>query len=116
MFIVWSGLGFLSILIVGFVSIVVGVILDLVFGALGYPQLIVLAADIGLLAGAAANWYVGKRLNSVPPRELLDTQTGQRVLLTRRHKLFWIEMQYWSIPVALFAVLMLLTMLLTLHT
>jgi hypothetical protein len=104
MFIVWSGWGALTILIVGVVSIVVGVVFDLVFAALGYPKLIVFAGSIGLLAGAAANWYVGKRLNSKPGRELVDPATGERVVLTRRHKLFWIQMEYWSIPVALLGI------------
>lgn len=101
MLIIWSGLGARTILIVGLVSIVVAVVLNLAFAPLGYPQLTVHAAGPGLWAGAAANWYAGKRRNSAPPRELLDTKTGERVLLARRHRLFWIQMEYWSIPVAL---------------
>ena len=111
MFIIWSGWGALTILIVGLVSIVVGVILDLAFAALGYPQLIVLAASLGLLAAAAANWYAGKWFNSTPPRELIDAKTGERMMLTRHHKLFWIRMEYWSIPVALFGLVSLLATL-----
>lgn len=112
MFIIWSGWGFLTIPIVGVVSIVVGVIANLAFAATGSPpQSIVMAADLGLFAGAAANWYIGKRLNNVPGRELLDPATGERILLTRRHKLFWIQMQYWSIPVAVLGLGYLLIML-----
>ena len=101
MLIVWSGWGALTIVIVGVVAIVVGALLQMIFVALGVPQLAFLAFSAGLFAAAAANWFVGKRLNGKPARELLDPATGERVLLTRRHSLFWIRMEYWSIPVAL---------------
>lgn len=110
MFIVWSGWGALTILIVMVVAIVVGAILQLIFNAIGYPQLAFLAFSVGLFSAAAANWFIGKRLNNTPGRELVDPKTGQRVLLTRRHKLFWIEMQYWSIPVAIAALFPLLAL------
>jgi len=103
MFIIWSGWGALTILIVAVVSIVVGALLQLILNALGVPQLAFLAFSAGLFAAAAANWVVGKRLNGTPGRELIDPATGERVLLTRRHKLFWIRMEYWSVPVAVMA-------------
>ena len=108
MLIVWSGWGFLTVAIVAVVSIVVGAILSLMFAALGVPQLTFLAVSIGLFSAAAANWFIGKRFNDKPGRELVDPQTGQRVLLVRRHKLFWINMEYWSIPVAVAALFPLL--------
>ena len=110
MFIVWHGWGFLTIVIVAAVAVLVGAVLQAIFAATGYPQLAFLATSIGLLCAAAANWFVGKRLNGAPPRELVDARTGQRVLLARRHKLFWIRMEYWSVPVALAALLPLLAL------
>ena len=77
--------------------------LQLLFTALGVPQLAFLAFSGGLFAAAAANWLIGKRLNGTPGRELVDPATGERVLLARQHKLFWIRMEYWSIPVAVMA-------------
>jgi hypothetical protein len=41
---------------------------------------------------------------------LLDPATGQRVLLHRLHKLFWIRMECWSVPVALAALVPLLAL------
>jgi hypothetical protein len=101
MFIIWSGWGALTILILGGVSIAVGGLLQLIFAALGVPQLAFLAFSAGLFAAAAANWLLGKRLNGKPGRELLDPKTGERVLLRKRHSLFWLRMEYWSIPVAI---------------
>ncbi len=103
MFVIWSGWGAVTIFIVAAVTIVVGAIVQLLLGALGYPQLAFLAASIGLFAAATVNWIVGKRMNATPPRELVDPATGERLILSRTHKLFWIRMEYWSVPVALLA-------------
>jgi hypothetical protein len=103
MFIIWSGWGALTIVIVAVVAIAVGAIVQLVLGAMGYPHLAFIAASAGLFTAAAANWVIGRRMNGTPPRELVDRATGERVMLTRSHRLFWIRMEYWSIPVALLA-------------
>jgi hypothetical protein len=61
-------------------------------------------------AVAAATWIVGRRLNTTPPRALIDPATNARVLLRRRHTLFWVPAQYWSVPVALAAFVPLLAL------
>jgi hypothetical protein len=63
------------------------------------------AIAIGLLAAAAANWWVGNHLNNNPGRELIDPKTGGRVILRRRHTLFWVPMQYYSALLVLVAVI-----------
>lgn len=100
-FLFWSGWGVLSIVIVAVTSIVVGAILQTALTAAGRPDLAFLAFSAGIFAAAAANWFIGRRMNSTPPRELLDPATNERVVLHRLHKLFWIRMEYWSVPVAL---------------
>ena len=100
-FIFWSGWGVLSIVIVAVTSIVVGAILQTVLTAAGRPDLAFLAFSTGIFAAAAANWFIGRKMNSTPPRELIDPATSERVVLHRLHKLFWIRMEYWSVPVAL---------------
>jgi hypothetical protein len=94
--IIWQGWGILTVLI-----LVAGPALG--FGLLGLalgpkpPALAFGLASIAvvLLAGAA-NWWLGRRLNGAPGRELIDARTGEHVVLKRRHALFWIPMQYWS--------------------
>lgn len=110
MFLIWSGWGFLTILIVMVTSIAIGGLLQAILVAVGRPDLTYLAISAGIFAAAAANWMVGKRMNGAPPRVLLDTATNERVVLQRRHKLFWIRMEYWSIPVALMAFVPLLAL------
>jgi hypothetical protein len=102
MFVIWSGWGALTI--------VVGAVVQLSFGAFGYPQFAFLAASLGLFAAATANWVIGKRMNDTPARELIDPANGERLMLTRTHRLFWIRMEYRSIPVAVLALVPLLAL------
>jgi hypothetical protein len=99
MIFIWSGLGFLVVPIVFVTSMAVAMTLESLLGRIGHPELQSVAIAIGLFAGAGANWLIGRKLNSKPPRELIDPKTNETVLLYRRHKLFWIPMQYWSFPV-----------------
>jgi hypothetical protein len=101
MFVVWKGWGILTILIVAVVSGLVTLGLSVALAATGLPKLEFAAMAIGLFVAAAANWYAGKYFNSGPGRELFDPKTGQTVILKRRHDLFFIKMEYWSVPVAI---------------
>lgn len=105
MLIIWRGWGALApvIAIVGWL-----VPLALLEGVLGHATYIRFSGAFSLIFGfaaAAAIWFVGQALNSVPGRVLVDPSTGQRVVLRKRHDLFFIPMQWWAIPVALFVAL-----------
>lgn len=110
MLFIWSGWGILVLPIVVGTAVAVGALGGVVLRALGHPELTFIAISLGLFAAAAANWIVGRRLNSRPPRELIDPTTNQRVLLRRRHALFWVPVQYWSVPVAIAALVPLLAL------
>ena len=109
-FVIWSGWGILVLPVVVGTAVIVGGLIQLGLDATGHGNLAFLAFSLGGFAAAWANWVVGRRLNSRPPRELVDAKTGQRVVLHRLHKLFWIRMEYWSIPVALAALIPLLAL------
>jgi hypothetical protein len=100
MIFVWSGLGFLVVPIVFVTSMAVTMLLERMLGAIGHSEWMTAAIALGIFAGAAANWFIGRKLNSKPPRELVDAKTNETVLLYKRHKFFWVPMQYWSFPVA----------------
>lgn len=110
MLLIWSGWGILVVPVIVGTAVVIGALGGFALRALGHPELTFVAVSLGLFAAAAANWLVGRRLNGTPPRELIDPATNQRVLLRRLHKLFWIRMEYWSIPVALAAFVPLLAL------
>ena len=69
------------------------------------------SAPSGLFAAAAANWLVGRSPDGQAGRELVVPATQERVVLRRRHRLFWIDTEYWSVPVALAALVPLLSLL-----
>jgi hypothetical protein len=110
MLFIWSGWGIVVIPVVVGTTVVVGAVGGLALRALGHPELIFLAISLGLFAAAAANWILGRRLNGRAPRELIDPATSERILLRRRHALFWVPVQYWSVPVALAALVPLLAL------
>jgi len=60
----------------------------------------------GLSAGVLAAvviWFTGRWFNNpAKDREVIDTQTGEQIRLANRHTLFWIPMEWWAVPVALF--------------
>ncbi|RRB02835.1 hypothetical protein [Larkinella rosea] len=92
--IVWSGLGFLSAVIV----IVCTAIFNSVLTSVSYHT------SIGLVVAAAINWWVGTNLNSGEGRLLKDEETGEMIRFKRNHTLFWIPMQWWSVAFLLLAV------------
>lgn len=100
---IWSGWGILvvpvTLLVGGGVTVLLGALLN----AAGLDRMVGLALAAGLLAAAAANWWVGRWLNGRPGRVLLDPATGQQVVLRRRHSLFFIPAHWWAVPLAVAA-------------
>ncbi len=106
--VIWSGWGILTVLIAALISGTFAVGGVSLFDMAGLHRWSGLPFGLGLLAAAAVNWWIGRRLNSTPGRMLTDQATGQTVVLRRRHSLFFIPMQWWSVPLAIAGVLMLL--------
>ena len=110
--IVWSGWGILTIVIAALVGGGVTAAAVAALKGAGLPEAEGYALVLGLLAAAAVNWVVGRRLNSQPGREMIDKTTGQTLVLRRRHSLFFIRMEWWSLVLAAAAVVALGSMLL----
>jgi hypothetical protein len=99
MLFIWSGFGFLTPVIgvgVTMVGTMIGALLHVPFNY---------SFALGLLIAAAVNWYVGSKLND-PNKDgtVIDQKTGRQLVLRRRHKLFFIPMQYFSILAVVAAV------------
>ncbi|WP_338661478.1 hypothetical protein VQH23_14650 [Pararoseomonas sp. SCSIO 73927] len=107
--IIWRGWGILTVVILalvgGGVTLAAGTLLESQGAHVGYGFV------LGLVAAAAANWVLGRRLNGRPARELVDARTGERVLLRTSHSLFFVPMQWWSVLMIAAAVLAFLAML-----
>lgn len=98
--IIWSGWGFLSVVIAVVVGGLTTALTVLGLEKLGLGTWTGMGLVAGLAAAALVNWLVGIRLNQRPGRELIDAKTGERVVLRKRHSLFFIPMQWWSVPLA----------------
>ena len=57
-----------------------------------------------LLAGVVI-WFLGRKLNGGEGRKLVDKNTGEEVIYKANHSLFFINVEYWAIPLVLFAIL-----------
>ncbi len=90
MIMIWSGRGFLVILVL-FVAFIVGAAVIPAHTTPGFVM-----AFTGLATGLFS-WYFGKKWNVKNVRTLTDEETGERFTTKNNHTLFWIPMQYWGI-------------------
>ena len=87
MIFVWSGRGFLLIIVwiaAAFISIKLP-------GTTGfYPS------AIASFVTAIFAWFFGNKWNNKEGRIVIDERTGERLEIKSNHSFFWIKMQYWS--------------------
>lgn len=99
MIFVWSGRGFL-LLIIWIASAIASI--ELLPKELGIHP-----AGIASFITAAFGWYFGKKWNNKEGRIVIDEQTGERLEIREHHTFFWIKMQYWGIIFSILGVIFL---------
>ena len=96
MFIVWSRLGFLGVVVPLVVSVAGTLIGDAVFGK---DQLAANAVfGVCFMLSAPAVWTLGRYLNAKPGRILIDPSTNEQVVLVQKHTIFWMKLEYFALP------------------
>ncbi len=98
MIIAYRGLGLLGIGIPCITSLIAQLILDSIFGEDYYSNHPVVHSFV-LVIAAAIIWIVGIRLNSDPNQLSIPTQTGQQPEVRKKHMIFWMPLQYFSIVI-----------------
>ena len=99
---IWKGWGFV-VLVIAVVFLAIGLGIG---GALHAATSVTNAlAAIALVPAGAVCWFVGKRLNSKPPRILVDPKTGGQVVLRRESTLFFVAVELWGPILAAIGVL-----------
>ena len=97
--IIWSGLGFLVAVITFGCCLAVEFLLDARFGE-GFYSSHAWAAGLALLIGGVVSAGVGLALKSRTDREVVDVQTGERLIMNRsEHSFFFIPMHWAGIVV-----------------
>ncbi|MCK8519974.1 hypothetical protein M0D21_00225 [Aquimarina sp. D1M17] len=97
--IVWSGRGYLTV-------VVLAVILFGLTSVLPKEQTN-LSYAISLFASAIFSWFMGKKWNESNLKTMVDKNTGEEFILKPNHSLFWIKMQYWGIIFGILGIVML---------
>ncbi len=103
--IVWQGAGFAGVLVPIIFVMLGNYGLDRTFGK-GYYSSHTWAPMAMLIASSLVIWWLGKRLESIPGKELIDPQTQEKVILKEKHTIFWMPLHYFSVVLAAFAILM----------
>jgi hypothetical protein len=87
--IVWSGRGVFSLLVLVVTFVLFNSIIPRAYSDYAFVA--------GLFSAAAFSWFFGKKWNEEQSRTFVDKATGQEVMVSPNHSLFWIKMQYWGI-------------------
>ena len=96
MIVIWRGAGPL-VLLFGIISaVVVNVISSSAFDQDNYFASHSWAQAVALASAGLLSWLAGRYLNGKPGREVIDEQTGQRIIQKPNHHLMFIKMEYWG--------------------
>jgi hypothetical protein len=106
--IVWQGYGILVPVILAATWILIPISLRAVIPDTAFTPYFKYISAFSLFLGALAVWFVGRKLNCGKGLELLNEKTGEKIVLKSKHTLFFIKMEYWSIPALLFLVFILI--------
>jgi hypothetical protein len=98
--IVWSGKGFLSVLVL--------VLSFALFTNLLPTEQGDYAFVLAFFIAAVFSWLMGKKWNEEIGRTVIDKATGQEILLKENHSLFWIKLQYWGFIFGAFGLVILI--------
>jgi len=97
--IVWSGRGFLSVLVL---------LVTLFLSALVLPNsLSDYSFVIACFVAAGFSWIFGKAWNTQNGRGVTDAKLGEKFRIRSIHTFFWIPMQYWGIIFSVFGIIIL---------
>lgn len=97
--IVWSGRGFLSVLVLMVTLFASISVLPKQYGDYAF----VIAAFVT----AIFSWYYGDKWNNKKGRRVIDEETGQRILIKNNHSLFWINLEYWGLIFSILGIVIL---------
>jgi hypothetical protein len=85
MFIIWNGLGILVLPILLASALLCNLAFDSLFGS-GYYSAHKWTVGVALFLASAGCLFLGGYLRNRPPRVVIDKQTGQQVVLLKRHE------------------------------
>jgi hypothetical protein len=97
--VVWSGKGILSVLVLVVAFVLFSSIIPKEYGDYAFV--------LGFFSAGAFSWFFGKKWNEGQSRTVVDKASGEEIVLTPNHSLFWIKMQYWGVIFGAFGLIIL---------
>jgi hypothetical protein len=97
MIIIWQGAGGVVILIPILVCLVTNIITSGVFEENNYFQAHLWPKLTALGVTGMFCWFLGRYLNTRPPRMVLDQKTGEKVQEKPYHHFMFLKMEYWGV-------------------
>lgn len=107
--IIWRGWGILVPIIPVALWVLIPESFKAAMSDAAYSEYFKFISAFSIFLGALAIWFLGRKLNGTKGRTLVDESTGETVVLKANHSLFFINMEYWAFPVALFVFVILFT-------
>jgi hypothetical protein len=99
--IVFTGLGFLVLVITFGCSLAASFITNELTGSRDYWRAHKWPLAVALLVAGLACWLLGKHLHKKPLRRMIDLDTGEELILRPSHTFFFIPVLYWGPILAL---------------
>ena len=97
--VIWSGRGILIVLIFFLIGII--------FAPLVPKDYWNYVFAFASFVTAAFSWFFGDQWNNEEGRVATDNNTGQKLIIRRKHSLFFIKMQYWGIILSIIGIIIL---------
>ena len=113
MIIIWRGFGVLAPIIPVLAWIVIPELFKAALGQEWYSESYASLSALSILTGAVAVWIWGRRLNTKKVSTPVDENTDEQAVASPNHSLFFIKMEYWSVPFGVLALYMLFSQTLT---
>ena len=93
--IIWNGLGFLVVLIAAAALVLTEFVSETITDDDQFYQQHGWVILIGLLLAAAMTFGLDRLLRRQKERVMIDKETGQELVLRRKHSLFFIPVKWW---------------------
>ncbi|MBP9817471.1 hypothetical protein KBC75_01780 [Candidatus Shapirobacteria bacterium] len=107
--IIWSGLGFLGLVIPFFLALITQYLTDSLLNQPGYYTNHSTLQFIVIIVSAVFIYFLSQKLKNNPGRKLIDKATGKEFTLRQKHTLFFLDLKYWPLILVIFAFYFILT-------
>ena len=97
----WDGRGIVGVVIPFAALLAAELLATRVGGAGAYQERYLVWGGAALLLSGPVVWLLGRRWNRAPGRRLIDPDTGEDVVLRRRHAVFWMPLHLWGLLVTI---------------